>query len=171
MQNFVTALKGLPEYACVSTCFTDKVRVFLIFFFTSYIFLMFKKVCPYSQIALHFSFQITKIKYKFNTYSHLIFLIRMMYNNIVFKFNKEFQSCLKYITLIIFQVEILSSLQKPKKISLKGSDGKFYIMMCKPKDDLRKDCRLMEFNSLINKVGNSSLFKDLFISFLICVRV
>ncbi|XP_036048485.1 serine/threonine-protein kinase ATR [Onychomys torridus] len=53
-------------------------------------------------------------------------------------------------------VEILSSLQKPKKISLKGSDGKFYIMMCKPKDDLRKDCRLMEFNSLINK----SLRKD-----------
>ncbi|KAL1781523.1 serine serine/threonine-protein kinase ATR [Sigmodon hispidus] len=53
-------------------------------------------------------------------------------------------------------VEVLSSLQKPKKISLKGSDGKFYIMMCKPKDDLRKDCRLMEFNSLINK----SLRKD-----------
>ncbi|OCT80913.1 hypothetical protein XELAEV_18027725mg [Xenopus laevis] len=48
-------------------------------------------------------------------------------------------------------VEILPSLQKPKKISLKGSDGKSYIMMCKPKDDLRKDCRLMEFNSLINK--------------------
>ncbi|KAL6038204.1 hypothetical protein STEG23_030972, partial [Scotinomys teguina] len=53
-------------------------------------------------------------------------------------------------------VEVLTSLQKPKKISLKGSDGKFYIMMCKPKDDLRKDCRLMEFNSLINK----SLRKD-----------
>ncbi|XP_054839454.1 serine/threonine-protein kinase ATR [Eublepharis macularius] len=48
-------------------------------------------------------------------------------------------------------VEILASLQKPKKITLKGSDGKSYIMMCKPKDDLRKDCRLMEFNSLINK--------------------
>uniref|UniRef100_A0A8C5MNU7 Serine/threonine-protein kinase ATR n=1 Tax=Leptobrachium leishanense TaxID=445787 RepID=A0A8C5MNU7_9ANUR len=48
-------------------------------------------------------------------------------------------------------VEILPSLQKPKKISMKGSDGKSYIMMCKPKDDLRKDCRLMEFNSLINK--------------------
>ncbi|XP_048190898.1 serine/threonine-protein kinase ATR isoform X3 [Perognathus longimembris pacificus] len=53
-------------------------------------------------------------------------------------------------------VEILPSLQKPKKISIKGSDGKLYIMMCKPKDDLRKDCRLMEFNSLINK----SLRKD-----------
>uniref|UniRef100_A0A8B9RAG0 Serine/threonine-protein kinase ATR n=1 Tax=Astyanax mexicanus TaxID=7994 RepID=A0A8B9RAG0_ASTMX len=48
-------------------------------------------------------------------------------------------------------VEILASLQKPKKISLRGSDGKFYTMMCKPKDDLRKDCRLMEFNCLINK--------------------
>jgi serine/threonine-protein kinase ATR len=55
-------------------------------------------------------------------------------------------------------VEILASLQKPKKISLKGSDGKLYIMMCKPKDDLRKDCRLMEFNSLINKVWKSFAF-------------
>ncbi|XP_063067093.1 serine/threonine-protein kinase ATR [Engraulis encrasicolus] len=48
-------------------------------------------------------------------------------------------------------VEILASLQKPKKICLKGSDGKSYTMMCKPKDDLRKDCRLMEVNCLINK--------------------
>ncbi|XP_004459286.1 serine/threonine-protein kinase ATR isoform X1 [Dasypus novemcinctus] len=56
-----------------------------------------------------------------------------------------------YIASFDDMVEILASLQKPKKISLKGSDGKFYIMMCKPKDDLRKDCRLMEFNSLINK--------------------
>ncbi|XP_011488483.1 serine/threonine-protein kinase ATR isoform X2 [Oryzias latipes] len=48
-------------------------------------------------------------------------------------------------------VEILASLQKPKKISLRGSDGRSYTMMCKPKDDLRKDCRLMEFNCLINK--------------------
>ncbi|KAG8445307.1 hypothetical protein GDO86_010190 [Hymenochirus boettgeri] len=56
-----------------------------------------------------------------------------------------------YISGFDDTVEILPSLQKPKKISLKGSDGKSYIMMCKPKDDLRKDCRLMEFNSLINK--------------------
>uniref|UniRef100_A0A8C0XLQ1 Serine/threonine-protein kinase ATR n=1 Tax=Castor canadensis TaxID=51338 RepID=A0A8C0XLQ1_CASCN len=56
-----------------------------------------------------------------------------------------------YIAGFDDMVEILASLQKPKKISLKGSDGKLYIMMCKPKDDLRKDCRLMEFNSLINK--------------------
>ncbi|XP_075426221.1 serine/threonine-protein kinase ATR isoform X3 [Ascaphus truei] len=56
-----------------------------------------------------------------------------------------------YISGFDDTVEILASLQKPKKISLKGSDGKSYTMMCKPKDDLRKDCRLMEFNSLINK--------------------
>ncbi|XP_012937158.1 serine/threonine-protein kinase ATR [Aplysia californica] len=48
-------------------------------------------------------------------------------------------------------IEVLPSLQKPKKITMIGSDGKRYVMMCKPKDDLRKDCRLMEFNAIINK--------------------
>ncbi|XP_033108232.1 serine/threonine-protein kinase ATR-like isoform X2 [Anneissia japonica] len=48
-------------------------------------------------------------------------------------------------------VEVLPSLMKPKKIAIKGSDGRFYLMMCKPKDDLRKDCRLMEFNAIVNK--------------------
>uniref|UniRef100_A0A4W6DWN3 Serine/threonine-protein kinase ATR n=1 Tax=Lates calcarifer TaxID=8187 RepID=A0A4W6DWN3_LATCA len=62
-------------------------------------------------------------------------------------------------------VEILASLQKPKKISLKGSDGRSYTMMCKPKDDLRKDCRLMEFNYLLpfcfmNTIGICCLRKD-----------
>ncbi|XP_045917946.1 serine/threonine-protein kinase ATR isoform X1 [Micropterus dolomieu] len=56
-----------------------------------------------------------------------------------------------YLDCFEDNVEILASLQKPKKISLKGSDGRSYTMMCKPKDDLRKDCRLMEFNCLINK--------------------
>lgn len=31
------------------------------------------------------------------------------------------------------QVEVLSSLQKPKKVTFKGSDGKNYVMLCKPK--------------------------------------
>ncbi|XP_061492905.1 serine/threonine-protein kinase ATR isoform X2 [Rhineura floridana] len=62
-----------------------------------------------------------------------------------------FPGCWPYIAGFDDSVEILASLQKPKKITLKGSDGKSYIMMCKPKDDMRKDCRLMEFNSLINK--------------------
>ena len=57
-------------------------------------------------------------------------------------------------------------MQKPKKVVIIATDGKKYTIMCKPKvkypflylqsffhqDDLRKDCRLMEFNSVINKV-------------------
>lgn len=50
------------------------------------------------------------------------------------------------------EIIIMSSLQKPRKISIRGSDGKDYPFLCKPKDDLRKDARLMEFNSMINKL-------------------
>ncbi|KAJ3131138.1 hypothetical protein HK100_006742 [Physocladia obscura] len=50
------------------------------------------------------------------------------------------------------EIEIMNSLQKPRKITIRGSDGKDYIFLLKPKDDLRKDARLMEFNSLINKL-------------------
>jgi len=46
----------------------------------------------------------------------------------------------------------MPSLQRPKKITIFGSNKKEYIFLCKPKDDLRKDCRLMEFNSMINKL-------------------
>ncbi|KAK2144551.1 hypothetical protein LSH36_748g02080 [Paralvinella palmiformis] len=56
-----------------------------------------------------------------------------------------------YITGIEDAVEVLPSLQRPKKITFQGSDGHLYIMLCKPKDDLRKDGRLMEFNGIINK--------------------
>jgi serine/threonine-protein kinase ATR len=48
-------------------------------------------------------------------------------------------------------VVILSSLQKPRKLSVQGSDGRVYGLLCKPKDDLRKDQRLMEFNAMINR--------------------
>ncbi|GAB1608793.1 serine/threonine-protein kinase ATR-like [Argonauta hians] len=56
-----------------------------------------------------------------------------------------------YISSFEDTIEILPSLQKPKKITIKGSDGHLYVMMCKPKDDLRKDCRLMEFTTIVNK--------------------
>ncbi|KAL6873568.1 hypothetical protein ACP4OV_013650 [Aristida adscensionis] len=46
--------------------------------------------------------------------------------------------------------EILSSLQKPKKVVFLGSDGVARPFLCKPKDDLRKDSRMMEFNAMIN---------------------
>ena len=47
---------------------------------------------------------------------------------------------------------VLNSLIKPKKIKIRGSDGKVYGVLCKPKDDLRKDQRLLEFNSMITRI-------------------
>jgi serine/threonine-protein kinase ATR len=39
----------------------------------------------------------------------------------------------------------MPSLQKPKKITFVGSDGLHHSFLAKPKDDLRKDYRLMDF--------------------------
>lgn len=50
------------------------------------------------------------------------------------------------------KVEILVSLQKPKKVTLVGSDGNQYAFLAKPKEDLRKDSRLMEFASILNRI-------------------
>ncbi|KAJ5806956.1 hypothetical protein N7474_010548 [Penicillium riverlandense] len=55
------------------------------------------------------------------------------------------------IEAVLDDAQILNSLQKPRKISIRGSDGKIYNALCKPKDDLRKDQRLMEFNNMINR--------------------
>lgn len=41
---------------------------------------------------------------------------------------------------------------QPKKIVFRGSDGQIYPFLCKPKDDLRRDCRLLDFNNLLNKL-------------------
>ncbi|XP_031765193.2 serine/threonine-protein kinase ATR isoform X2 [Galleria mellonella] len=56
-----------------------------------------------------------------------------------------------YIAGIEEHISILPSLQKPRKVTLRGSDGKAYIIMLKPRDDLRKDYRLMEFNGVVNR--------------------
>lgn len=50
------------------------------------------------------------------------------------------------------EMEVLSSLQRPKKIRLLGNDGHFYTFLCKPNDDLRKDSRFMEFCNLLNNI-------------------
>ncbi|XP_062565656.1 serine/threonine-protein kinase ATR-like [Armigeres subalbatus] len=63
---------------------------------------------------------------------------------------------LVYIRGIREEFTILQSLQKPRKITLVGSDGRDYTMMMKPKDDLRKDFRLMEFNAVVKQY----LYKD-----------
>ncbi|KAK9480237.1 hypothetical protein V1514DRAFT_359878 [Lipomyces japonicus] len=48
------------------------------------------------------------------------------------------------------KIEILKSLQAPKKIQMKSNKGRTFTLLCKPKDDLRKDARLMELNNTIN---------------------
>ncbi|KAF2733102.1 hypothetical protein EJ04DRAFT_295336 [Polyplosphaeria fusca] len=55
------------------------------------------------------------------------------------------------ISAFMDDVLVLSSLQRPRKVNVRGSDGKSYGLLCKPKDDLRKDQRLMEFNAMINR--------------------
>ena len=44
-------------------------------------------------------------------------------------------TCCKLINMLFFspQIEVLPSLQRPKKITMKGSDGRLYVMLCKPK--------------------------------------
>lgn len=46
----------------------------------------------------------------------------------------------------------MRSLAKPRKVTIKGDDGHVYMFLGKPKDDLRKDARLMDLNAIINKI-------------------
>jgi serine/threonine-protein kinase ATR len=55
------------------------------------------------------------------------------------------------ISAILDEALVLASLQRPRKLSIRGSDGKIYGVLAKPKDDMRKDQRLMEFNTMINR--------------------
>ena len=50
------------------------------------------------------------------------------------------------------RVEIMPSLQRPRKIAIYSQTGARHPFLCKPKDDLRKDSRMMEFNTMINRL-------------------
>ncbi|KAG8852841.1 serine/threonine-protein kinase M1 [Serendipita sp. 411] len=50
------------------------------------------------------------------------------------------------------KIVVMPSLQKPRKISITASNGEEFNFLCKPKDDLRKDARLMDFNAVVNKL-------------------
>lgn len=56
-----------------------------------------------------------------------------------------------YIQSIKNPIHVLLSLQKPKRITMCGSDGRDYDIMLKPNDDLRIDFRLMEFNAVVKQ--------------------
>jgi len=77
-------------------------------------------------------------------------------DNVRMKAHKAFSKEIITISSFLDDVLVLNSLQKPRRISIRGSDGHVYALLCKPKDDLRKDQRLMEFNAMINR----SLKKD-----------
>lgn len=57
------------------------------------------------------------------------------------------------ITIVKFEDEVLvlGSLAKPRRLTARASNGERYHLMIKPKDDLRTDQRLMEFNGIINR--------------------
>lgn len=52
------------------------------------------------------------------------------------------------------ELEVMSSMAKPKKMTIQGSDGLIYTFLAK-KDDLRKDSRLMDFDAILNKLLKS----------------
>ncbi|OWB56053.1 kinase activity protein [[Candida] boidinii] len=50
------------------------------------------------------------------------------------------------------RVSILASMQKPRRLFIIGTDGRRYSLLCKPHDDLRKDAKLMEFTTVVNRL-------------------
>ncbi len=58
---------------------------------------------------------------------------------------------LVYISCFEDSILVMNSLQKPKKVTIRGTDGKLYPFLSKAKDDLRIDYRIMEFFSVVNK--------------------
>ena len=73
----------------------------------------------------------------------------------VCKQNKfKFADQLVHIFKIKDHVDILSSLQKPKKVTMIGDDGKEYVMLFKNDDDLRIDFRFQEISSVVKEFLN-----------------
>lgn len=64
---------------------------------------------------------------------------------------KAFPNREVYIRGMKDELHVLPSLQRPRRVTLIGSDGKSYVIMMKPDDDLRKDFRLMEFNAVVKQ--------------------
>lgn len=70
--------------------------------------------------------------------------------------NRPFETPLLTIAGFHDGIIVMPSLQKPRKIGIIASDGQTFYFLCKPKDDLRKDARLSDFNAVINKLLRAS---------------
>ncbi|CAI5724897.1 unnamed protein product [Peronospora destructor] len=59
-----------------------------------------------------------------------------------------------YIKAFSDKADVMITKEKPKRIEILGTDGQLYPFLCKREKtgDLRKDARMMEFNSMINKL-------------------
>jgi hypothetical protein len=49
-------------------------------------------------------------------------------------------------------IVVFNSLQKPRRVVVRASDGRQYKFLCKKDDDLRKDARVIEFELLIGRL-------------------
>ncbi|KAI0883853.1 phosphatidyl inositol 3-kinase [Annulohypoxylon maeteangense] len=67
------------------------------------------------------------------------------------KKHKAFSRDVILVQSFLDHVLVLGSLAKPRKLTARGSNGVNYGLLIKPKDDLRTDQRLMEFNGMINR--------------------
>lgn len=61
-----------------------------------------------------------------------------------------------YITGLKDDLIILDSLQSPRRITLRASNGGEYSILLKSEDDLRKGARIMDFHLLVNQYLNQS---------------
>lgn len=60
-----------------------------------------------------------------------------------------------YIDRFHDHAEVISSKEKPKKITMLSKSGRSHTFLCKAekRGDLRKDSRMMEFNTMVNRCG------------------
>ncbi|KAI6184566.1 Non-specific serine/threonine protein kinase [Aphelenchoides bicaudatus] len=56
------------------------------------------------------------------------------------------------------KAQVIKSLAEPKRIGVRGSDGKVYHVLCKPKDELRRDARFMDLANILNKKSVTSKY-------------
>ena len=59
------------------------------------------------------------------------------------------------IAKIESQIAIITSKQRPRKLTIKGSNGLIYVFLLKGHEDLRQDERVMQLFSLVNNLMNS----------------
>ena len=56
------------------------------------------------------------------------------------------------------QFDVFSSLQRPKRIGLMGSNGQIYYFLCKGEDDMKKDRTIQEIFTICNHIFETSSY-------------